>query len=957
MATIRTSEDFYNAVTKGKDVPRYGAEGGAILTGKKPVWSSGGGGGGGSSGGTSTPEPEPEKPAVGSSYEEASPGAKKAFDTMSRGEKLTPAEEVAIRQFVIRDEARKKGVNMGDLTEAGEKKFISGLVNESKVQKTAIVLPPEQSLGQIKELSLVGGGSDFFSTITSNKNVPVYGKAGADIITGNRAVSEVSPSELKSLPSSNNVFKETFIDVAPEPSLNKGGISKYELERGFVEKAKATGKDFFSLDIYRKAGRQFFLVEGSQLDVFETIAQPFQRFFPQTKGERMVTTTELRGTSFEGARGEIPLTPVTEFEFVQRETENRPEVLLPPAVRAQQISSSIETELKPIYQGKISAETTPEEFSLIEKEYQEVSQKEFEKRFGSAMESEQKLRGRISELGELRYDLGKPFKIAGIVALSATPLVGSAIGTEIIGADIAKGAMEKGIFGYGEPGLKPMERAKLIGAGAIEFGLALSSVGISRGVAEKEILKADVEEALIRQSLVDRPKPWDIGIRVEDSKNIIDITRFKGITEGAKAETLVIQRGERLADSGFGIKGTSTTVVEAQTYFDEIPIGQVIQREFTGSGTSVKGISVGNVEVGTRGILDTMITRKGTKTDIKLFADLQDIESIPIGGVGKKFISQEGKEYFVARSGEIKGFTVKLGFEGEDIVKSISLDIPETTTTVSRVFRSTIKSEETDGFKIFRPSGGKKTPMSSTFLQGNVLDSSVTKDVVSNKLAKLKFDFKPAQTPIGYGLPRMVGGLGLTEQQLQMSRGGLVSFPREKVMEFDIGIKPTKVNLVSFPDLNSKRIPIGISLFETPVSIKKGRSNIISGIGIASISSQGEKQAQKGLHQQSFSFEPFTVPPRRAPLDYNSRWRFGIPPIGFPKFGGGGSPKSLAPSMGREFVRTPSFGAVFKQFELGIKPMKVSKGLEMTGLFERPFTGKVEFGSLQSSRKKKKKRK
>ena len=237
---------------------------------------------------------------------------------------------------------------------------------------------------------------------------------------------------------------------------------------------------------------------------------------------------------------------------------------------------------------------------------------------------------------------------------------------------------------------------------------------------------------------------------------------------------------------------------------------------------------------------------------------------------------------------------------------------------------------------------GAKTPFSATF--------TAQQQTSSFQIALPTLPPPPAlQTPANVVNGALAGGFSTLERSsvytapiAQLTR----TIPKEIIKEAPAGtIIPTSK---SVSDYTTRTTSVPIFAFAPSQSL-------ISGQAIVQAQTQPQSQRLRQPQQQEQGLAPssFSIPSRG--FSFDSGPRFGWPPFATLPFGIPTGKKGRAIGK-RKLIRTPSFGAVFKQFELGFKQPKYSESLEQTALVERAFVAPQMLPQMGIKKKKKRKR-
>lgn len=486
-------------------------------------------------------------------------------------------------------------------------------------------------------------------------------------------------------------------------------------------------------------------------------------------------------------------------------------------------------------------------------------------------------------------------------------------------------------------------------AGTIGVGSAMFKGG-------RAVELADVEQALKQAELAQK------GFRIPVGKKVVDITGGYGVT----GRTIAMKRGvtvSELVDEKALIKGTEQYLVVGKKYFSGKPYITGGIRDITGKFPIVSkvqdtqiSVGLGKVGVKEKASFEAIFTKKGFVGEARLFPEAK-FKFEPVGG-----LAQRKGEFITSVGGKVEVATIDVTrAKGITAIGDVRIEFPIEAVTKLKIITPKVDS----GVKIFKPTGQGKTPFATTFQE--------IKQIPIVHAPPVKFptsSVASAKVETGLvGIPRMVGGEGLTESQLAQVKGTLAHpeiVQRDLIITQPMGIGldikrgmgleyPTITNMV----LDTKTIPRQIA---KGVPKLKFKESIVS----RATQLQMPKIAQKELLKQMQ--EPIMQPPivttGATPI---GGWEYSgfpfFPPI--PSlFGTGRRAKPIKRKKARVPIR-PSFTGIITGFEpaglvtkiggfidIGITPWTI-RGLE-TG-FDVPKRKKKVVKKKKKPKTKKKK--
>ncbi len=489
-----------------------------------------------------------------------------------------------------------------------------------------------------------------------------------------------------------------------------------------------------------------------------------------------------------------------------------------------------------------------------------------------------------------------------------------------------------------------------LGVGLIRGGLGLKASG-------RAATKVRVESAL--QAIEQRPIT-QFALQRQVGKDIIEIGKFKGVGDEAFGIGEFVSVGKQIGKREVAFGGRIDTTIVAKEFFSGKPIILTEQRLFSGRGVSLPKFgditpSISKVfsEPLSRGVITG--TGKRSKAQFELFTKPpKQPQAELIGG-----ISQRQGDLITGGFGRIKGAPAEtITGRGFRSIKDLSIDFPIETKTLTRV----ITPKQSTGITVLRGGTGKQTPLSTTFAP----QVSLPRPIISKGFTPLKGITQPAPTGVTrslIGIPRAVGGAGLTEQQL--ARGVGPALPRFDT-QFSLRPPSTKQAGGLFVDPTSLRDFTTLGFTQLSFGGLKertqGRQVAISTPVQKSLQFSLQKPLQlqqlglETLQQQELTGRQIQSP--RGPRSPRFDIGFGFPIIGLPPFPPslGKSPTGRKRKKGKK-VKTkirPSFSAIITGFEPEAKPISFG-GLDL-GIVPGQIRG-LETGFNIPKKKKKGKKK
>lgn len=480
--------------------------------------------------------------------------------------------------------------------------------------------------------------------------------------------------------------------------------------------------------------------------------------------------------------------------------------------------------------------------------------------------------------------------------------------------------------------------------------LSVGGLGLTR--AGKGATEVRVESAL--QSIKERPiKLFSQQFRVE--KEFLDVGFF-----GGKGDFSVGLGGfaTRTAQKSARVRalGQLDTTVISREFFSGKPF-IISETQLFGARGGVIGIG-DSASLSIQAVKSSPFSRKTISAFGKRPKIVQEFFDVPkqlkgdlIGG-----ISVRQGDFIKGISGRIN----QLGFEtvtgpGFKQMKGIDLGFPVETISRTKVSKPKLDS----GIKIIK--GGGRIPSlfetpSLTSQQVSKTSEAIARQAIKDISISLPKGVIEQSIPL-LGIPRAVGGEGLTESQLLAGRRG--SITRGSLVEQQLGLGPSmkgpqpigklapEFDLLGNQGTFIKPVQLGTSKTRggfKPITSTRAFSLNIPFLDTFQQPTLGlkEKQLQKQpqlikqilLQEETFtSFKPITTP--FSPKLGRGFGGFALPIL---------LPPKLDPLLGkipnpkRIFKRTPSFAALHLG-SLGFKLPKATKSQEQSGLFERIWKG------------------
>jgi len=564
----------------------------------------------------------------------------------------------------------------------------------------------------------------------------------------------------------------------------------------------------FNLDLFKKAGRELFFVEGTPIDAFGTLASPFgsskKKLYETTiTGNVFGTIQDNSSTSPFGSGGGRK---TTELDILKTQAIIDPNLLVPVNVQyqreADKISKKLISDIQPrIDTGEITLPEAEKEFKL---KFEEGVGKIDMNQFTPSISYKE----RVRQGGQPIFDVPEIVKFGAFVGGSFTP-----VGQVLVGASLVSSSQQKlgkGILGTD---LTLKERGILLGTGVFEAGIGLGIGGGSVKMVErqadrllvkelmdkegtitgKELFKAKDftlfkttsrksfgQEARIETGLVtpvftragkDIVKKSEFGIPtvVGKGKDVYSIVGGRGTT---RTKIFSIEKGKFIeTEATFGFSAPGITSKETATrMFGKSRIIQEGEKGFGGTLKITPKTSKTFIRSSFEQKVPVFFKRVPSKTKfssvLKVRRDVKTILSESKGGEGfieKGFggTTQRFKVGDIKLVGVKGGDVVKTSFKikpKKGIKKTSGLIFEKAPTTKVKIkergFIKLLQPKKDTGVKILSSVSGKKTPLSKTF-QEQVTTTQVTPvgiaPQIEKSLIKTTPSFKTSPSSIGGG--------------------------------------------------------------------------------------------------------------------------------------------------------------------------------------------------------------
>lgn len=501
-----------------------------------------------------------------------------------------------------------------------------------------------------------------------------------------------------------------------------------------------------------------------------------------------------------------------------------------------------------------------------------------------------------------------PFRQVIDLATISTPVT-SAIGAQVSAKDdplvVDVGAIERGASIEASLTQRPSLRtATFVGGTVLGGGEALLKSG-------RDVQAVRVAEAQRRAGFS------QTGFRIPGDKGFVDISSGVGRFDGVTAFQRTVSES-RLVDGRLIQTGGKTEFISiGRTEFAGKPFVEGGSRAFAVQ-TEILPSTTGKISTGLSKVVSTPTTefsavlqRRGLVGSARAFREAP-IKSQDVIGFGAK----RGDE-IASVGGEVTGLSA-------DVLRGGGFKFTEGVSLSGRLEGSSV-------LKILRPAkdsgvssivgGGTKTPFSTTFAE--VQAPQVSTRVFSPPAIKAP-KISPVTTrqePLGFGLPRSVGGTGLTDTQLAQATNlqapGLVGRPR---LDFEISRGPVQ----QAPLSSQNFLSLGIIQTQPP----RQRDRLVGREILQPKQAPGLVQVPKiktGLRTRQVQKldQPvlFATPTSRVPFTAISSFRLPATGFAFPSLLGDGTAKSRRTRGRRARVPIrPSFTGIVLEIETAATP-------------------------------------
>ena len=300
--------------------------------------------------------------------------------------------------------------------------------------------------------------------------------------------------------------------------------------------------------------------------------------------------------------------------------------------------------------------------------------------------------------------------------------------------------------------------ATFLGAGVLGAGGRLFQAG-------RDVTQVRLESAA--QAIRERPIRT-IGLQFREGGDILEASAFQARGASSLARGTIASRTQLQKDTFRTLGQTDTTII-AKEFFTGRPIIATEQRLFGARGVSLPAegpITPSVSEVVSAPTARGFIFRDGRRITTQL-----DIRTTPTSVQRDLFgsLTQRRGDIIVGRGGRIDTIGADiLARPGFAQFQGLRLSVPTEVESITRV----IRRPSDLGITSFRGAGGRRTPFTTTTQD---LAPSVSQQVTRQTFTetpKLAGVTRPSGSLVG--IPRAVGGAGLTSTQIQRAQGSLV---------------------------------------------------------------------------------------------------------------------------------------------------------------------------------------
>jgi hypothetical protein len=478
-----------------------------------------------------------------------------------------------------------------------------------------------------------------------------------------------------------------------------------------------------------------------------------------------------------------------------------------------------------------------------------------------------------------------------------------------------------------------LRTASFLGGTLFGGGLALREAG-------RAATQVRVTSAL--QAIEQRPIT-QFALQRQIGKDIVEVGVFKGVGDTSIGTGQIVSVG-RQVKGGTRFAGRVDTTVITKEFFSGRPIILTEQRAFAGRGVSLP--KVGEITPSIGEVTSVPISRGaiigGRKTNLaqfEIFTKPQQLQKEFFGGISVKQGDLTLGQFGRIKSANVKTF-VGRGFRGTG---GLEINFPVETRAITRAI-SPKAPRRVSGL-----TGGRLTPFSATF---KPVVKGFGGPSLSQALPKLAGFTTPKPTTSVrslLGIPRAVGGEGLTQQQLISGRGGFVPLGTGRagleLKDISIG-KLSPLSLTGLKERDISRERFGTGVAQTPFQVSAQKPAQLQKLGLRQV------QQQRLVEE--------LVQPARVQRGPRFDFGFGFGLAGFPVL-------PFIPSLGRSptgrrvkkrrKVRVPirpSFTGIVLDIQPPARPIKFA-GIDL-GIAPGQIRG-LETGFDVPKRKKKKKKK
>lgn len=639
----------------------------------------------------------------------------------------------------------------------------------------------------------------------------------------------------------------------------------------------------FSLDLLRKAGRQFFFVEGTPIEAARTLASPFQSLLPQRRGEVKKTPIEFftggvvkPSTVQTVATGLFnPNLLISEQDVLERELRKTPEALIPLEARAEQIASEIKQELTPSLQERVTrGELT---VAQAEAKFQEQFQPRFQERTTQEFKETAKLKGAVERSLQPSVDVGQVAEIGATFALSTTPA-----GTAILGGSLLARGTERAATADTTLGRT--------------LGVAEAGAGLVIGSSSVILAERIADQALVKELLSQRGRVTGREVFRQGDQSLFRISSERTLGSSGSLKTEILAPTFRTGKNTFSVTG-GRGISKLDVFSVETGGRRVFIEGFTfGGRQTIQAAAPRIVSSGAKITLPELqsttgtgfVQRVGEKTFREFgFGGASQIVDTPVGQIVKIDAGRVGG----LRVGSFGSVGVKVPIQESGAIRLLSQDVGE-------------------GFGGLRSTGtGLQTSLKQTFGGGGIA-TGIEKTL-----------FKPT-TPSGLtGGVFAQGTISLTEIKPQR-QGGFVQ-QSSLDLQLDKGIETTRTSTpqIAIPSPRGRtkeRTQLISKVIQTPAVKQQQRQGLIPKL----------QQVQTQAFSPRGAFIPIIPTPVSPIVGFDLG--FGFPSPGIPSLGPGGQRIRKRPGKRKKRKVAPGFTGIVvggiglpKPGQFGISPFQL----------------------------------